>query len=67
MECDASSVFIATGDTLLVAQCVQSWILANVKPDTDTYKVFVESDTENWAPKPGKYSRNVTFAYGYCP
>ena len=67
MECDASSVFIATGDTLLVAQCVQSWILANVKPDTDTYKVFVESDTENWAPKTGKYSRNVTFAYGYCP
>jgi len=67
MECDASSIFIATGDTLLVAQCVQSWILANVKPDTSTYKVFIESDTENWAPKTGKYSRNVTFAYGYCP
>ena len=67
MECDTNSIFTPTGDTLAVAQCVQTWILDNVKPDTSTYKVFVESDVENWAPKTGKYSRNVTFAYGYCP
>ena len=67
MDCDTSSIGVATGDTKAVVDCVTQWILDNVKPNSQTYVVFVEADSESWNPITGRYSRNVTFAYGTCP
>ncbi len=67
MEKDCATINIATGNTKQVVDCVADFITNKVKPSTSTYKVFLSSDTESWNPKTGKYTRAVTFDYGYCP